>query len=403
MRVTDALMDSRPGENFYELLGSNDPMIAGIHRFTSTNPIARRIFLASQYGILEDIFTKLLVWYFRRTSGMAYRELIKLAESHTKADGITIIATHFALAHQMAQIKEKAQRKIGKDIKLVVQVTDDTSQHIWCVSGADLTLVPSQPTRERLKAYARKLRINFNCEVSPYPLSPVLAKKLPADGQPRWKALDKNSKKPINVLVPISGAAVGLGYLSNLMKEMNRISQRFHFWVVAKRSIYTRIFLADVGKLRWVQLITGRSDKEVVDLYEDVYKKNLIHMEVTKPSEQSFKALVPPKLVGGSVLLFVDPVGRQEKDNIDFLRRHDLLMGAHEDWKEETRKYWPRGVRLPEDPIEAARFIESCLDRNLFMRMTKGFEYSPDAMMTGEISEKGTWLFWEKLRILKFI
>ncbi|KKT38302.1 MAG: hypothetical protein UW26_C0018G0001, partial [Candidatus Collierbacteria bacterium GW2011_GWF1_44_12] len=210
--------------------------------------------------------------------------------------------------------------------------------------------------------------------------------------------------RPINVIVPISGAAVGLKYLTKFLLELDRSSKKFHFWIVAKRSDQTKRFLSTIGKLRWIQLITGRSDNETVGLYEKVYRENLIHAEVTKPSEQAFKALIPPTMIGGSVLLFTEPIGRQEKDNIVFLKRHKLLV-EDEDIKEKMtgESHYPRGVLLPLDPKNAARCVLTCMDDEYFKKMTADFSYSPESMMSSEISERGTWLFWEQLRLLGMI
>jgi len=110
----------------------------------------------------------------------------------------------------------------------------------------------------------------------------------------------------------------------------------------------------------------------VVDLYEKVYEDNRILLEVTKPSEQSFKALISPTCIGGSILLFSEPVGRQEWDNISFLRRHNLIPDKNVQerlWKlpeklsEEAKgelRGW-RGLMLPRGAGESARFIKWCL------------------------------------------
>jgi len=404
LRVTGALVSGRPRNHSYELLGTSDPMVTKIHRLTSINPIAKKIGEAFQYGLLEDIFTKAYVWYLRHNTKEVYERVLHMIEEKPDAEGVTIVATHFGLAHQIAEIKNKIKRKIGKQVDVVVQVTDDTSQHIWCIRGADITFVPSQQTKEELEVYAKQQGINIHAEVSPYPTNPSFAKKIERSIETREEAFKKGSDRPINVIVPISGAAVGLKYLTKFLLELDRSSKKFHFWIVAKRSDQTKRFLSTIGKLRWIQLITGRSDNETVGLYEKVYRENLIHAEVTKPSEQAFKALIPPTMIGGSVLLFTEPIGRQEKDNIVFLKRHKLLV-EDEDIKEKMtgESHYPRGVLLPLDPKNAARCVLTCMDDEYFKKMTADFSYSPESMMSSEISERGTWLFWEQLRLLGMI
>ena len=402
LRVTDALVDSLPKDVPYELLGSSG-VVTGFHRFISVNPWAKMMSEAFQYGLLEDLFTKVYVWSLRHSTSDISKKIVEIIRKHPETDGVTVVATHFGLAHQIAQIKSEIKRKTGKDIVLAVQVTDDSSQHIWCVRGADLTMVPSKQTRIELESYAKSKGIQLNCEVSPYPVSPILASKSDKGGQARWEALAKESDKVINVMVPISGAAVGLIYLTNLLQEIDKLSKRFHFWIVAKRSKHTQAFLALMGALKWVQVVTGKSDREVVNLYEKVYQDNLIHLEITKPSEQSFKALIPPTMTGGSLLMFISPVGRQEYDNLRFLLRHRLIAPISDCGPESEVRHHLRGAILPDNPVEAARKVVKCLNKGAFEKMVKGFEYSSESLMTGEVDEKGTWLFWEKLRVLGWV
>ncbi|HEX8924078.1 MAG TPA: hypothetical protein VF828_05095 [Patescibacteria group bacterium] len=406
LRVTGALVYSRPKDFPYVLLGSSDQFISKIHRFTSINPIARSIFEASQYGLIEDVFTPFLVWMYRRSSYQIYKRLIEIIEEYPDLTDVTVVATHFGLAHQIGEIKERVKKETGVTINLVVQVTDDTSQHIWVVKGADLTMVPSVLAKNRLLDYAKLKGIVFNCEVSPYPLSPLLTEAVPEREGSREHTFNKNEGDQINVIVPISGAAVGLGYLSNYLMELDKLSKRFHFLVVAKRSSATRKFLSDIGRLRWVELITGRNDNEVVRIYEKTYQENLIHIEVTKPSEQSFKALIPPALVGGSLLLFTNPVGRQEVENLNFLKRHSLLPNLADSGEISLvqKKFIPRGLTLPSDPVMAARFTIWCLDSGLFEKMASSkYKFAVESYMTSEIGYNGAWLFWEKLKMAKLI
>lgn len=405
--MTGALVASRPKNTPYVLLGSNDPFITNIHRFTSNNFFARRIFETSQYGFFEDVFTNVLVWLYRNSSKQVHDKLLEIIDQHPGVEEITVVATHFGLAHQIGEIKDKVFKETQVRINLVVQVTDDTSQQVWCVRGADLTMVPSILTKNELSDYAEHKKIVFNCEVSPYPINPVLTVDLPAREGTREHAFEKGERDKINVIVPISGAAVGLKYFSSFLTEVDKLSNRFHFLVVAKRSNSTGKFLSEMGKLRWVELITGRNDNEVVNLFEKTYQENLIHIEVTKPSEQAFKALIPPTMVGGSILLFTTPVGRQEIDNINFLKRHFLLPGtkvSDEMSPDDRKRYIPRGLSLPSDPIVAARFIIWCLESGLFQKMTSAdFKFAPELYETSEVGYKGAWLFWEKLATAKFI
>lgn len=78
-------------------------------------------------------------------------------------------------------------------------------------------------------------------------------------------------------------------------------------------------------KRSYVDITVSSQDKEIVHKYEEIYKEFPISLEITKPSEQSFKALLECTMQGASLLLFSEPIGRQEKDNLNFLRRSNLI------------------------------------------------------------------------------
>jgi len=128
----------------------------------------------------------------------------------------------------------------------------------------------------------------------------------------------------------------------------------------------------------------------VVDAYDDLFDEYVLSLEVTKPSEQSFKALLGTRSKGGVILLFSEPVGKQEFDNIDFLQRHFLIPSKETNmrlWKMadenvtiddtteaqlfEKALTW-RGVRLPADPHKAANFIWWMTTTGLFSQMLSG-------------------------------
>jgi len=387
LRVTDALVDSRPKKYPYIMLGSYDRFITNIHRFTSTNPIAKWIFTTLQYGLLEDIFTVLYRWALVKSSGQIYKQFKEIVAQQKGVKEILVVATHFGMAHQIGEVKDRLMKETGVKIRLVVQVTDDTSQHIWCIKGADLTFVPSKDTKNELTTYAKKKRMNLKFSVVPYPICPTLTRVIPPKLERRHITFE-SVDKPINVAVPISGAAVGQTFIANLIKVMLAKSKRFHFWVLVRKAVYTEMFLSKLSKLPGVHLITGKNDNEMISLYELLYEDNLIHLEITKPSEQAFKAILPPSLIGGSLLLFTSPVGRQEYENIEFLKRQDLMLGA--------KKLTPRAIRLPDDPKLASDFIMWGVDSGLFLKMSsEKYEFSDETIKSGEVGPDGAYKFWE--------
>jgi len=399
LRVMDALVDSRPKECPYVILGSYDEFITNAHRFSSNNPIAKWIFESSQSGLLEDLVTvvyrRMLIW----TSAQIYAQLKQIIEKNTKTDEFCVIATHFGMAHQIGAIKTRLVEETGKKIRLIVQVTDDTSQHMWCIKGADLTFVPSLHTKKGLQEYSDKKKMNLAFEVIPYPISPILTKKI--EGESRDEVFSSADGK-INVAVPISGAAVGLPYITKLISSVRKKSDRFIFWVLAKKSVYTKYFLSTISRFPNVKIITGRNDNEMISSYCLMYQNNLMHIEITKPSEQAFKAILPPTLIGGSIMLFSSPVGRQEYENIEFLTRHDLMPHSNFYGSKEHMngiENYPRAISLPKNPELAADFILWGLESGLFKKMgASGFEFSKKAVSSGEIGPSGAVEFWKIIK-----
>jgi len=390
LRVTDALAESRPRNTQYVLLGSIDRFVTWVHRFTSINPFGKYIFLRSQYGVFEDIFTRFYRSLLVMSSGGVLRQLKEIALHNPECEDIWIVATHFGMAHQVGAIKERLIEETGKNIRLIVQVTDDTYQHIWCVRGADLTFVPSQFVKTKFETYAKKQRIDFVSEVIPYPLSKLLTKKLPKNMGLRQKVFSEKSGK-INVAIPVSGAAVGLTYFMNLVKELKKLSDRFEFWVLVKQTPFTEMFISGMSNIPGVNVLMGKNDIQMIELYELLYGKNLIHLEITKPSEQAFKAIIYPTDVGGSVLLFTTPVGRQEKENIKFLERHCLIPNS-------SQTSVPRAIRISENPRIAAKFIKWGVNSGLFRKMTSpNFRFSKKCLSSGEVGPDGARLFWKQV------
>jgi hypothetical protein len=413
LRVLDALVGGLPKGIKSEILGSEDQRIAALHRFASIHPITKAIMEWFQQGRPEDIFTAGYRFYLRRRGGMIFRQLEQiLTKRKTQAKSVLVVATHFGLAHQIAAIKDKLMAELGIKIYLVVQVTDDSPQHLWFVPGADLTFVPSQKTKDELIFYGQQAGLSpVKIEVNPYPISPVLTREYNRDDfKKKIDRLNFFSQEPINVTVPISGAAVGIEFSRQLVKRLAGYSPRFKFLIVSNNTPYTRIFLSRMEKYPAVKTFLAKEDRKTVDNYDQVFKENLINLEITKPSEQAFKAILAPDKVGGVILLFSAPVGRQEKDNMDFLRRHQflpppvtqsllektLLEGKETNTLPELLKEasrW-RSLMLPKHPAQAAEFVFQCLKQGVFEEMMK-FKFSDDQSL--ETRHDGVARLWESV------
>lgn len=389
LRITDALYHGLPEVVNPVVLGSQDKSIQTIHRITSIHPIARSIFEWLQSGPLSSPANRLYRYSLRWNTGLVYQEMSRLMDERLEPPKkILVVSTHFGLAHKLAVIKEKFEKEKRVRMVLVVFVSDDTFQHIWYVDGANLLVVASQFIKKKYAAFGKQLGRSVRIAVADYPLNPNFEKKLDSRLMSRKiNQLNPKSRETIQVSIPISGAAVGTDYFSKLIAGLRARSGRFRFFVVSKDAPFTRSFLTRLHGQQGVNLRIGRQDREVVDLYDNLMDQQIISLEVTKPSEQAFKALLGTQSRGGVILLFSEPVGRQEFDNLDFLERHSLVptkQANAELWEmsenttqgklkiqdklfAESRSW--RGVRLPKDPQKSADFIWWLLTSGILSRM----------------------------------
>lgn len=422
LRVTDALFHGLAKDASEPLLfNSQDASLVFLHRVMSVNPLIRRWAEWAQSGLTEDAMTAIYRFFVRSHTELLYNQMLTLiSERYERPTRVLVIASHFGLAHQLAEIKQKLEMKMKIRMILVVQVTDDSPQHIWYVFGADLTFVPSEKTKEQLLQYGEQAKLPWiQIVVNAYPLSPVLNKTLANyEINRRIFQVDHSEKTPIEVIIPISGAAVGTDLFAILTDELHKKSSRFMFHVVCKIAPFTQKFIKEMTKRSYINLVLGTHDQEVVDAYERVYQQTIISLEITKPSEQSFKALLDCTKRSASILLFTEPVGRQEYDNLEFLRRHKLIpdkaelkqlwkLAQNEQLTQTERTQWLRkaalwrGISLSEDPLAAANFIWWCLRNGIFTAMmTCKIKQSEDDPHKQELNSDGVKTFWKMVEAL---
>jgi len=243
----------------------------------------------------------------------------------------------------------------------------------------------------------------------PYPISLRLGEKLPADGVLlRQKQAGGTN---LNLMVPISGAAVQLDFFKDFIGSVTADGVRVT--VVSRESGFTKDFLEWCRRLERVDVVAHTEDIEVVKSYEKEYELRVMGAEVTKPSEQAFKALLTPIQRGGVPLLFTAPVGRQEKDNLAFLRRHRLIPSLDdqakieawcltgnrlplEDGLLERAHHW-RGVILPQEGMWAAIALQRLISGGILSAMVEfeGFLEGHE-----EIRGDGVEVVWELIRDL---
>jgi len=413
LRVTDALYHGLPkGANTPLLLGSQDRTITYLHRFMSLNPFIRHLTVWAEKGHVEDITTFIYRYLLRSHTGLLYEQMKTIiSESYTTPSKILIIATHFGLAHQLSAIKTRLEKETRIKVILVVQVTDDSPHHIWLIPGSDLIFAPSVRTQQELLGYGEKIHAGVPVVVNPYPISPILSRSL-TEKQYKEKLMqvDKNSTLPIQVIIPISGAAVGTDYFTVLTAELNKKSSRFLFHIVCKDAPFTKKFISEVAAHEYIRIYGAQEDRKVINIYEDVYQKNIISIEITKPSEQSFKALLDCRAKSSSLLLLTEPVGRQEYDNLDFLKRHKLIPSNPDQELLMQMKISPeilskasswRGIRIPQNPVMAAQFIYWCLETGIFSKMMRyKLVIANDHLNQNELFSDGVQTFWKKVATL---
>lgn len=383
IRVADALIEGLPPEYESLVFSPSDSSLESIHRFTSLNRFARNLMEWVQRGWPQTIFTRYYRKFLKSSTDNLFLEFTSLIKTQPKIPPYIIIAsTHFGLAYQLGSIKKDLEKALNTKIFLVVQVTDDSPQYIWYVDTADLIIVPSQQTADELIKYGKKEKLkNVHLEVLPYPVLSLFSKNFSeAKILDRQRQYNPDSKNPINIVIPISGAAVGTDFFINLMDRLYHFSKRFNFFVVCRQAPFTKEFIKICQTRKYINLYASENYKEIIYIYNTIYLKNIISGEITKPSEQSFKALLDNDSVGGSFLFFANPVGRQEYDNLNFLQKSGLLSTNM------------RGVILPKNPIKAANFIWGLYHSGFLLKTFKKFRPIKNNPV---VRDNGSTLFWK--------
>ena len=411
VRVTEALRDGLGKEMRAEVVGLQDASVQILHRLASRTPFLRSLMeFAQNNPLVEEHFSRLYRANLRRGGKEAYQRLVELVKRRRPIPKVlVIVATHFALAHQVAAVKRLLAQELNLCVVLAVVVTDDSPQKMWGVVGADYVFVPSSTTKERLEAYMRRVGGELpEVVISAYPVSPGLCKNLSEDEfNTRRSQVSPRKMTRLELVIPISGAAVQLRFFQELISVLGK-NGKADITVISRESGYTKSFLSWCQERPSVRVIAEALDWDVVTAYEKEYERMLFSVEVTKPSEQTFKALITPKQRGGVILLFSEPVGRQEDDNIAFLARHGLLPSLSDQqllfrlWAEEEGRVdaeflrrarrW-RGILLPSGGLQAGKAILWLRKHGVLASMVEFSEYMDHPELRGD----GVGRFWRKL------
>lgn len=417
LRVSDALYHSIPENVNYLYFQADSKIINFLHKFTSIHPVARSIFEWSQNGIQEYIFTAFYRLLLRISSYKLINKFISVIKNvKTPVKKIIVIATHFSIAHQLTYIKDKLEKNLKCKLYIYVQVTDDSPQLIWYVPKTDVIFVPSKLTKDILTKYGKKQNLSQSTiKFIPYPISRILLRKLSlTEFQERIDQYKNIKNKEINILIPISGAAVGMKYFESFARKMLK-NKNFRINFIMKESGNNKAYIGKLKKINGVFINSYKTNNKVVEDYESKVLNKIYGFEITKPSEQAFKSLISPNQIGGMILLFTKAIGRQEYDNLFFLKRHSLIP------LDEMQKYlwnlakknislpsskrhklftlakkW-RGIRLPNSPKGSVNFIKWCINNKIFLHMGKYKKPITKKNQINEVSPDGVKEFWKNL------
>lgn len=410
IRVTKALAKGLPEESQPVILGIQDETISFLYRTISTNYYLRKTLEFTQSNPTVEKYLTNLFKFAQQFNTAKTEILLQEMINSNPFRKVIIVSTHAFIAQKIQRIIEK--KIIENPIFHAVIITDDSPQRFWMVD-CDLLIAPSSYTKNRLiNLYEKDHDTPPNIQVCPYPINPLFCQKLsPEVLFNKVEQLQPDNPQRARICIPVSGAAVQLDFFKVLIEELicndtRQECREFTFSVVTREGNYTQSFINYFRENPEVTLHLGANDEQTVDLYDELYQQlNPPAIEITKPSEQCFKALTTPDTIGGPILLLSDPVGRQEYDNLDFLQRHGFLptYEVHKNLTEalcnnnterlknygEMAKSW-RCLRLPSDPYQAAEFIKNAITSGIFLSMQNYTGYTP----TEELSANGVNKIW---------
>jgi hypothetical protein len=326
-------------------------------------------------------------------------------------DTVVCIFTHHDAAILCGFYRAEIEKDTGKKLVLVMVVTDHFpthSQYVWERLEADVIIAPDRLTqasimeglRLRLNRFTgdangtKRYRVPIVLNAGGYPL------QLPFSG----KRTEKNQKQPFRILFPLGGAAPGKAYIAQCIARLHiMLSQLVPYVVIRKPAIPDRTYTDFMATITtWgVSLYELGSDDESIDCVTRVITsaKTSPDCIVTKPSEWVNLVQYAGDEWAGAPIALLSPVGYQEVENVAWLRSesggHSLLSATDnarlisflqtldtdekeqsnrqkkelEKWKDTMKGY--RAITLPDDAIEAAYVLDSCVRYGIFAAMRR--------------------------------
>ncbi len=418
LRLTDALYSyhSHSSQDTYPaIFGTHNLKVNFWQWIKNFNLFIRQIFEWLQRSFLRDIATLYYQKWLRCRTQRIYHQLSILFDQHLEQPKkVVLVSTHYGLSHQLAAVKNRLEREKNIRIYLVVQVPDASFHPIWLVPKADLILVPDNETKHKLAVYRAQKKIRpINIDVCPYPFHQDFLTNLSRDEfRLRRKQLNPKYEAKLNIALPISGGIVDFQYFVNLFEYLEQQPLKFQLSLAARFNRAARDFIFNFINKNYVQIYPSRTDHQLVNDYLRLYLSEIIGLEISQPNEQAFKVLLDPVQRGGSIMLFSQPIGQRERDNLSFIRRWNFIPTEVEQeqlWNLAQQQQpiaqdlltkarsW-RGLQLPTDPQQAAQFIVWFYLQQGFLQMLR---YLPDLEQNKrEINDQGAAIFWQKLQNL---
>ncbi len=415
IRVTNALLAGLPEGTTAHVMGIQDESISFTYHLISTNYYLRKILEFTQTNsTAERIVTPLLTYMHVQKIEETIDQIQKIITTDNP-DKLVIVSTHAFIAQKIARIIR--HKRITLPIYHAVIVTDDSPQRFWMVE-AETIFVPSIQTKEKLTAlFNMDHRSVPQIVVEPYPINPKYFQKLdPAILYNKIEQVTPQNPQKARISIPVSGAAVQLDYYKTLIDELTcekiRTEYReFKFSVTTREGNYTKPFIEYFRDNPEVVFHIGANDFQTVQLYDKLFEQlNPPSLEITKPSEQCFKVLTTPDTIGGPILLLTEPVGRQEYDNLNYLKRFGFL--PNDERQQQLNEYlcttqcpltpgpfeneahtW-RALQLPVNPIKAAQFLTNAFKAGIFLAMQNYKTYTE----TEELSPHGVERIWKNIQ-----
>lgn len=338
IRVTRAIIESLSGSGPIYLFEAKKSLAESLHKISSSGVVARKLLVWSQSGALENFFSLIFKIFLRLKARSVVVDLARYLEKIPNKKCV-LVCTHFGVCWQIASQIKSLQLGLNKEIKIVLVVTDDSPQKMWAVP-VDVIFCPSHKTAVAIsKSLPRKSKTKI--VVSNYPLATCFESRLEKeDIQAKVDQIQGISRRT-NICIPVSGASVHLGWYQAFINSVRENLKSAHFVVIVRESKSNKKFI------RWcserdgfIELIKAKKDWDLISLYQKAYTDMVFSFEVTKPSEHIFKARLPFGCRGGVILLLAPPVGRQEYDNLKFLKVNGYLE--------------KKAFILPTDPSSAA-------------------------------------------------